>query len=145
MTLLIFTHRFQSKKPLISLSRSCRMMLISKIERNSTLMISKHVLNFVCPNAIFSGKTYLLNNSAPIGLALIVVIAETYLQYHEKNAIHAALRENSPVAPKSFVRYVDDNHAQNLDSTTGYQRILNQQDPVNIKYTMDTEDNKKSL
>ena len=96
---------------------------------------------------LWEDKIYLLNNSAPIGLALMVVIAEAYLQYHEKNAIDAALRENPPVAPKSFVRYVDDSHARfkNLDSATAFQRILNQQDPVNIKYTMDIEDNQKSL
>ena len=82
---------------------------------------------------LWEDKIYLLNNSAPIGLALMVVIAEAYLQYHEKNAIDAALRENPPVAPKSFVRYVDDSHARfkNLDSATVFQRILNQQDPVN--------------
>ena len=73
----------------------------------------------------------------------MVVIAEAYLQYHEKNAIDAALRENLPFAPKSSVQYVEDSHARfkNLDSATAFQRILNQKDLVNIKYTMDTEDN----
>ena len=63
----------------------------------------------------------------------MVVIVESYLQYHKKNAIDAALRENPPFAPKSFVRYVDDSHGRfkNLDSATVFQRILNQQDPVN--------------
>ena len=77
----------------------------------------------------------------------MVVIAEAYLQYHEKNAIDAALKENPPVAPKSFVRYVDDSHARfnDLESATAFQNILNQQDPDNIKYTMDVEDHQKSL
>ena len=97
---------------------------------------------------LWENKIYLLKNSAPIGLALMmVVVAEAYLQYHEKNAIDVALREDPPVAPKSFVRYVDDSHARfnDLQSATVFHNILNQQDPENIKYTMDIEDDQKSL
>ena len=96
---------------------------------------------------LWEDKIYLLKNSAPIGLALMVVIAEAYLQYHEKRAIDAALNETPPVAPKSFVRYVDDSHARfdDIQSATAFQTILNQQDPVNIKYTMDVEDENKTL
>ena len=39
---------------------------------------------------LWEEKIYLLKNSAPIGLALMVVIAEAFLQYHEKNAIDTA-------------------------------------------------------
>ena len=72
----------------------------------------------------------------------MVVIAESYLQYHEKNAIDAALKENPAVAPKSFVRYA---RFPDLQSATAFQNILNQQDPENIKYTMDVENTQKSL
>ena len=141
MTLLIFTYRFQSKKPLISLSRhqpSADLKNRTKLDLNDIKALIELYLSkcyFLWEDII-----YLLNDSAPIGLVLMVVIAEAY---HEKNAIDAALRENLPFAPKSFVQYLEDSHARfkNLDSATAFQRILNQKDLVNIKYTMDTEDN----
>ena len=88
---------------------------------------------------LWEDKIYLMNNSAPIGLALMVVIAEAYLQYHEQRAVETALKVNPPVAPKSLVRYVDDSHARfnDIHSATTFQNILNQQDPDNIKYTME--------
>ncbi|XP_066916006.1 uncharacterized protein [Clytia hemisphaerica] len=61
---------------------------------------------------LWNDKLYRLQNSAPIGLALMVVIAEAFLQYHEQNALQAANAHDPPVAPKSFVRYVDDSHAR---------------------------------
>ena len=48
-------------------------------------------------------------NSGPIGLSIMVVLSESYLQYLEKNAIELALRFD--IAPKTFRRYVDDSHA----------------------------------
>lgn len=57
---------------------------------------------------IWEDKIYLLKNLGPIGLALMVVVAEAFLQYHERNAINVALQRKPPVAPKSFKRYVDD-------------------------------------
>ena len=94
---------------------------------------------------LWNDKLYLLKNSAPIGLALMVVMAEAFLQHHEKNAIEEALRQTPPVAPKSFLRYVDDSHARFVtnDQAVAFQEILNKQDE-NIKYTIETE-NEKSL
>ena len=76
---------------------------------------------------LWEGNIYLLKNSAPIGLALMVVIAEAFLQYHENNAINAALQYNLPVAPKSFLRYVDDSHARFKDHEIAatFHNILN--------------------
>ncbi|XP_057316880.1 uncharacterized protein LOC130657913 [Hydractinia symbiolongicarpus] len=87
---------------------------------------------------IWEDKIYLLQNSGPIGLALMVVVAEAFLQYHERNAISVALQRNPPVAPKSFKRYVDDSHARfkNLEEAKSFQNIMNEQND-NIKYTME--------
>ena len=95
---------------------------------------------------LWEEKIYLLKNSAPIGLALMVVIAEAFLQYHEKNAIDTAQQRNPSVAPKSFLRYVDDSHVrfQDLQTATQFYTILNEQDP-HIQYTMETENFEKSL
>ncbi|XP_057316789.1 uncharacterized protein LOC130657810 [Hydractinia symbiolongicarpus] len=95
---------------------------------------------------IWEDKIYLLQNSGPIGLALMVVVAEAFLQYHERNAISVALQRNPPVALKSFKRYVDDSHARfiNLKEAKSFQNILNEQND-NIKYTMEIQDMTKSL
>ena len=64
----------------------------------------------------------------------------------EQRAIELALTKKPPVAPKSFLWYVDDSHAlfNNLQSAIEFKTILNNQDP-NIQYTMDAEDADKSL
>ena len=95
---------------------------------------------------LWNDNVYQLDNSAPIGLALMVVMAEAFLQHHEENAIHAASLINPPISPKSFVRYVDDSHArfQNLEDAEKFQEVLNKQSN-HIKYTMEIEDNLKSL
>ena len=95
---------------------------------------------------LWEEKFYQLKNSGPIGLALMVVMAEGFLQYHEKRAIELALTKNPSIAPKSFVRYFDDSHARfnNLQSAIEFKTILNNQNP-NIQYTMDAEDADKTL
>lgn len=64
----------------------------------------------------------------------------------EKCAIELALTKNPPVAPKYFLWYVNDSHAQfkNLQSANKFKTILNNQDP-NIQYTMGAEDADKTL
>ena len=93
-------------------------------------------------------KIYLLKNSAPIGLAVLVVIAEAFLQYHKKNAIDTAQQRNPSVAPKSFLRYVDDSHVrfQDLQTASQFHTILNEQDPhIHSVHKMETEIFDKSL
>ena len=51
-----------------------------------------------------------LLNSGPIGLSIMVVLLESYLQNLEKNTIELALRFDT--APKAFRRYVDDTHTR---------------------------------
>ena len=94
---------------------------------------------------LWEDKIYQLKDSGPIGL-LMVVMAEGFLQHHERVAIELALTRNPPVAPKSFLRYVDDIHARfdNTQSAIEFQTILNQQNP-NIQYTMEAENPGKSL
>ena len=60
---------------------------------------------------LWNYKIYLLKSSAPIGLALMVVMAEAFQQYYVKYAIEEALRQTPPVARKSFLRYVDHSYA----------------------------------
>ena len=76
----------------------------------------------------------------------MVVIAEGFLQYHEKRAINIALQQIPPVAPKSFLRYVDDSHSRfnDLQQAHSFQDILNAQDQ-HIQYTMDIENSSKTL
>ena len=61
---------------------------------------------------LWEEKIYLLENSGLIGPALMVVVAEAFLQYHETKAIEIATRRMPTVAPKSFLQYVDDSHAR---------------------------------
>ena len=93
---------------------------------------------------LWEDKIYLLKNSAPIGLALMVVMAEAFLQFHEKKAIEIAIQRN--VVPKSFLRYVDDSHSrfENMEKAEMFQQILNDQDR-NLQYTMEVENPDKSL
>ena len=46
----------------------------------------------------------------PIGLSIMVVLSESYLQNLEKNATELALRFD--IAPKPFRRYVVDSYAR---------------------------------
>ena len=61
---------------------------------------------------LWNDTIYELEDSDPIGLALMVVMAEAFLQVKEKQAINMALHSDPPVRLKSFVRYVDDSHAR---------------------------------
>ena len=87
-----------------------------------------------------------LKDSGPIGLSLMVVIAEGFLQYHEQNAINIALRTSPLIQLKTFYRYVDDSHARFPDEKQAevFQTILNQQHPK-IQYTIEKENSEKEL
>ncbi len=53
---------------------------------------------------LWDNKYYLIEDSGPIGLSLMVVVAEGFLQYLENIAIRIAVSKG--IAPKSFRRYV---------------------------------------
>jgi hypothetical protein len=76
----------------------------------------------------------------------MVVLAESFLQYHEGNAIKMALTINPAIDIKSFHRYVDDSHARfsNVMQAEQFQTILNNQHP-SLKYTIEVENISKTL
>ena len=59
---------------------------------------------------IFGNRVRVLKKSGPIGLSLMVVISEAFLQRLENKAIQEALATN--IAPLTYKRYVDDSHAR---------------------------------
>ena len=92
---------------------------------------------------LWDNKIYALQNSGLIGLSLMVVIAEGFLQHIERKAINTALLVHPPIELKSFKRYVDDVRAR-FPSIEKAEVFLNEQHP-NIKYTMEEEDQDKIL
>ncbi|XP_065650407.1 uncharacterized protein LOC136078558 [Hydra vulgaris] len=60
---------------------------------------------------LWNGEIHELENSGPIRLSFTVVLAESFLQYHEKKAIKMAMTIIPSIDIKSFYRYVDDSHA----------------------------------
>ena len=95
---------------------------------------------------LWENEIHELKNTGPIGLSIMVVIAEAFLQYHEARAIHQALSFNPPIVIKSFYRYVDDSHARFKDNleAKSFLTILNNQDK-HIQYTIEVESAEKSL
>ena len=61
---------------------------------------------------LWRDKIYNIKNAGPIGLSLMVVMAEGFLQRLEEKAINQALQQK--IAPITFKRYVDDSHARFL-------------------------------
>jgi len=89
---------------------------------------------------LWEDEIHVLQDSGPIGLSLMVVMAEAFLQFHEKNAINQALSHVPPINLKSFVRYVDDSHARfpTTDESNQFLEYLNAQD-ASIQYTVERE------
>ena len=87
---------------------------------------------------LWNNCLYEIEDAGPIGLSLMVVIAEGYLQYLERMALNTALARS--VCPSTYRRYVDDSHARfgALQQAHDFMEILNDQDPC-IQYTMETE------
>ena len=93
---------------------------------------------------VWKNKIYVIKDAGPIGLSLMVVVAEAYLQILEKNALREALHLR--ILPKTFRRYVDDSHARfnSFEEAERFLTILNSQDP-RIQYTIEREDDEKQL
>lgn len=87
-----------------------------------------------------------LDDAGPIGLSLMVVMAEGFLQHIEQQSIAAALRTTPPVAPIIFKRYVDDTYSRFRDKTSSEQflEILNAQEP-RIQFTSEYENEDNEL
>ena len=93
---------------------------------------------------LYENSMYVIEDAGPIGLSLMVVMAEAYLQRLEKTSLQMAADKQT--APITFKRYVDDSHARfsNLDQATRFLEILNAQDQQ-IQYTVEVEDQNKML
>jgi len=93
---------------------------------------------------LWNDKLYSIDDTGPIGLSLMVVIAEGFLQFIEKNAIDEALALN--ISIKTFRRYVDDSHSrfETQDDADKFMCILNSQDS-SIEYTMEKQGNNGEL
>ena len=96
---------------------------------------------------LWDKKIYCIKDSGPIGLSLMVVLAEGYLQTLENEAIEQANNAIRPVAPITHKRYVDDSHDRFLEQANAdeFLIILNSMDPDNIQYTMEIESEDKIL
>ena len=83
----------------------------------------------------------MFQNNGPIGLSLMVVLSECYLQKIEFIAKTDFL--NYKIVPKRFRHFVDDSHTRLQDRSHANKilEILNKQDPA-IKYTVEFEDHK---
>ena len=95
---------------------------------------------------LWNNEFHELEDSGPIGLSLMVVIAEGFLQSIEKVAMRIALRATPPSAPITYRRYVDDSHSRflQLENAYRFKDILNQQNPK-VQYTMEIENEGKEL
>ena len=90
---------------------------------------------------LWNNEIHELKDSGPIGLSLMVVMAEGFLQHIERIALQTALNP-----PKSFVGYVDDSHARfNLiQHAHDFKTVLNQQNPK-VQHTIEVENQDKEL
>ena len=95
---------------------------------------------------IWNSEIHELKDSGPIGLSLMVVMAEGWLQVLEAKAMNDALTSQPPLNLLSFFRYVDDSHSRfnEITDANKFLAILNSQDP-STKYTMETESTNKEL
>lgn len=107
--------------------------------RTKLSLVDIHKLLDLCLSIcyfLFENRIRKIDNAGPIGLSLMVVIAEGYLQFIEKRALQKALITN--LAPKSYKRYVDDTHSRfrNQPMSEKFLDILNEQDPA-IQFTIE--------
>ena len=72
-----------------------------------------HQLTELCVSEcyfLYNNLIWKLYNSGPIGLSIMVVLSECYLQRLEEKSIALSFVLN--ISPKTFKRYVDDSHAR---------------------------------
>ena len=102
-------------------------------ERTKLTLTDVHKLTELCLSNcyfLYQNNLRLFQNSGPIGLSLMVVLSECYLQKIEFKAITEAL--NYKIAPKTFRRFVNDSYARFQDRSPAnkFLEILNKQDPA---------------
>ena len=89
---------------------------------------------------------YCLKDSGPIGLSLMVVLAESFLQMIENKSLAIARSLPTPIVPKTHKRYVDDTHDRfnSVEESKSFLAILNNQNP-RIQFTAEYENDQKEL
>ena len=95
---------------------------------------------------IWNQEIHMLKDSGPIGLSLMVVMAEGFLQVLEAKAIDEALHMQPSIAPLTHFRYVDDSHTrfEEDDHSDTFLGVLNRQNR-HVQYTMEKENERKEL
>ena len=75
---------------------------------------------------LWNNEIHCLKDSGPIGLSLMVVLAESYLQMIENCALQIATNLPQPVAPITHRRCVDDTHDRfnNKEHIEAFMNIL---------------------
>ncbi|XP_065643064.1 uncharacterized protein LOC136074653 [Hydra vulgaris] len=93
---------------------------------------------------IYENNIRVIPNFCLIGLSLMVVMAEAFLQNIDRKALNIAIVYSSE--PKTYKRYVDDCHARfaSIKQQQMFLNILNEQPPT-IKYTVELENDLKQL
>ena len=121
---------------------------IDDLRRRTKLTLTDiHKLIELCLSTnyfIFDNRVRILENSRPIGLALMVVISEAFLQRLEDRALQEALATN--LASLTYKRYVDHSHArfEIVHQSHSFLNILNNQNKA-IKCTIEKEDQSRKL
>ena len=95
---------------------------------------------------LWDNKIHFLEDSGPIGLSLMVILAESFLQMIENKALDIAKSRPLPVNPITHKRYVDDTHNRfkNQEMSEEFLKILNDQEP-RIQFTAEYESPNKEL
>ena len=111
-----------------------------KTRTNLTLLDIKQLLELCLQKCYFlwENKIYVIHDAGPIGLSLMVVVAEAYLQFLEKKALQDAV--SLTCSPITYRRYVDDSHSrfENESQSDKFLEVLNSQDEK-IQYTAEKE------
>ena len=95
---------------------------------------------------LWDNQIHCLEDSGPIGLSLMVVLAESYLQMIENQALNISRSRAIPVGPITHRRYVDDSHDRFVDKEKSdeFLTILNSQDE-RVQFTVEYENSDKEL
>ena len=95
---------------------------------------------------LWDNQIHCLEDSGPIGLSLMVILAESFLQMIENKAMNIAISRPLPVNPITHKRYVDDTHDRfkTKEASDEFLKILNDQEP-RIQFTAEYESSNKDL
>ena len=121
---------------------------INDLQKRTKLTLTDiHKLIELCLSTnyfFFDNRVGIFENSGSIGLALMVVISEAFLQRLEDRALQEALATN--LAPLTYKRYADDSHArfETEHQSHSFLNILNKQNKA-IKYPLEKEDQSRKL